>query len=269
MSAASITWASKGPLVQPAARALADVVPAAELVQVGKHYALGQTDVTALHGVNLSIEAGSFTVISGPSGSGKTTLLNVLGCLHQPTHGMVYIGGTDVATLPDKALSAFRARHIGFVFQHFNLLPVLSALENVEYPLQLIEPHADVRRERAMEALKSVGLEQLALRRPAELSGGQRQRVAIARALVKQPTLVIADEPTANLDQKTGAELIALMREMQHRSGTTFVFSSHDPQLLADADERVHIVDGRVVEPVTASRAANLHLAKGASHEHG
>jgi putative ABC transport system ATP-binding protein len=217
---------------------------AARLRGVVKEYGSGAAAVPALRGIDLDIEPGSFTVVRGRSGSGKSTLLNLLGCIDTASSGSVSILGEDTAALNDRERTLLRATRIGFVFQSFSLLPVLSALENVEYPLQLCEPHARRRRERARHALASVGLSEHERRRPGELSGGQRQRVAVARALVKQPALVLADEPTANLDSATGADLIALMRRMQRDSGTTFVLSSHDPQLIADADRCVDLADG-------------------------
>ena len=217
---------------------------AASLRGASKIYQLGKIEVPALRGVDIDFEAGSFSVVRGPSGSGKSTLLNLLGCVDTPTSGSVEIAGHQVGNMSDRELTAFRARHIGFVFQNFNLIPVLTVLENIEYPLQLTRPDRSERRALAESALASVGLSTLAGRRPSELSGGQRQRVAVARALVKQPALVLADEPTANLDQRTGAELIALMRRIQRDSGTTFIFSSHDPQLISDADRQVWIEDG-------------------------
>lgn len=219
---------------------------AARLVMVCKDYTLGRTKVHALRGINMEIPTSRFTVIQGPSGSGKSTLLNLLGCLDVPSSGSIQIAGRDIAEMSDSERTRFRAEQVGFVFQNFNLIPVLSVLENVEYPLQLCEPSAAKRRRLAQESLESVGMGAMAGRLPAELSGGQRQRVAVARALVKRPVLVLADEPTANLDQKTGADLIALMRQMQRDSGTTFIFSSHDPQLIADADTRIQIVDGQI-----------------------
>lgn len=227
------------------------VVPPAELaarlVMVCKDYSLGRTKVRALRGVNVEIPQARFTVIQGPSGSGKSTLLNLLGCLDVPSSGSIFIAGNNIASMSDVERTQFRAEQVGFVFQNFNLIPVLSVLENVEYPLQLCEHSVAKRRRRAQQALEAVGMGGMTARLPAELSGGQRQRVAVARALVKKPVLVLADEPTANLDQKTGADLIALMRQMQRDSGTTFIFSSHDPQLIADADTRIQIVDGQVL----------------------
>nr|APZ78707.1 ABC transporter ATP-binding protein [Hyalangium minutum] len=229
---------------------------AACLQDVTKEYQLGKTTVQALRGINLSIAVGSYTVICGPSGSGKSTALQLLGCLDMPTTGRVEIAGQDVIALSDKARTSFRAQHLGFVFQNFNLVPVLTALENVEYPLQLTVRDAAERRERAQKMLEAVGLGAMLQRRPAELSGGQRQRVAVARAMVKRPKLVLADEPTANLDRRTGAELIAMMRAMQREHQTTFILSSHDPQMIEGADERIRIEDGCVVERVQRSAPA-------------
>jgi len=223
---------------------------AASLSSVVKSYPLGATSVVALRGVSLSIAAGGFVVVRGPSGSGKSTLLNLLGCIDAPDAGCVRLNGVDVSTLSDRQRTDFRARHIGFVFQSFNLVPVLTAAENVAYPLQLLDlPAAECRR-RARAALDEVGLRGLYDRMPGALSGGQRQRVAVARALVKRPALILADEPTANLDQETGADLIALMRAIQRTTGCTFIFSSHDPKLIADADQQVLLRDGGVVNTI-------------------
>ncbi|HEU0202575.1 MAG TPA: ABC transporter ATP-binding protein, partial [Burkholderiaceae bacterium] len=200
----------------------------------------------ALRGIDLDVAPARFTVIAGPSGSGKSTLLHLLGALDTPDTGTVEIAGQNLAALSDDARSDFRARRIGFVFQSFNLLPVMTALENVEYPLRLVLPDARKRRARAHELLAAVGLATMEKRRPAELSGGQRQRVAIARALANQPPLLLADEPTANLDRATGAELIELLRSIQRDTGTSVIFSSHDPAVLAAADDRVSIVDGLI-----------------------
>jgi putative ABC transport system ATP-binding protein len=216
------------------------------LNQINKTYRLGQVDVPALTDINILIRPGRFTVLSGASGSGKTTLLNLIGCIDQPDSGEIIVAGQSVQNLSDDALSDFRAKHIGFIFQNFNLLPVLSAYENVEYPLILAKVPAALRRERVEMLLKSVGLLEKAKHRPAQLSGGQRQRVAIARALVRGPSLVLADEPTANLDSHTGASIIRLMRRMQRHSHVSFIFSSHDPQVLAEADDAMVISDGRI-----------------------
>jgi len=202
--------------------------------------------VPALSDINLDIRANCFTVISGPSGSGKTTLLNLIGCIDQADQGEVTVAGQHTRQMSDDALSDFRARHLGFVFQNFNLLAVLSAFENVEYPLLLTGMPKAQRRQRVLALLDAVGLANRAHNRPGQLSGGQRQRVAIARALAAAPRLVLADEPTANLDSQTGAAIIALMRAMQREHQVSFVFSSHDPQVQAAADDTVFLHDGRI-----------------------
>jgi len=213
---------------------------------VAKSYRLDAVDVPALHEIDLIVLPDRFTVISGPSGSGKTTLLNLIGCIDRPDCGSIMVGGKPVHTLADDALSDFRAHQLGFVFQNFNLLAVLSARENVEYPLVLAGMAAEKRRARVNELLDAVGLDAHGHKRPGQLSGGQRQRVAIARALARKPQLVLADEPTANLDSKTGSEIIALMRRMQQQQHVSFIFSSHDPKVLEAADDAVHIQDGRI-----------------------
>ena len=214
---------------------------------VSKDYALGRTRVPALRGVSLRVEPGEFIAVAGPSGSGKSTLLNLIGCLDHPTSGRILIGEEDVATLRDNALSDLRSRKIGFIFQTFNLIPVLSALENVEFPL-LFRRNGKENRTRAHRALEQVGLGEFARHRPDELSGGQRQRVAVARALVTSPTLVLADEPTANLDSTTGQAIIDLMLHINRQASTTFVFSTHDPNVMRHAQRIVRLADGRVVE---------------------
>jgi putative ABC transport system ATP-binding protein len=216
---------------------------------VTKDYALGRTTVRALRGVDLAVEPGELITVAGPSGSGKSTLLNLIGCLDHPTSGRVMIGDEDVATLGDDALSDLRAEKIGFIFQTFNLIPVLSALENVEFPLfvrRAARGRAGSVRERARQALAEVGLADFARHRPDELSGGQRQRVAIARALVTDPVIVLADEPTANLDSATGDAIIELMQQINRRDGTTFIFSTHDPKIMARAQRVVRLADGRI-----------------------
>ena len=213
---------------------------------ISKAYRLDAVDVPALINVDLVILPNRFTVISGPSGSGKTTLLNLIGCIDRADHGTIMVGGKPVQTMSDDALSDFRARQLGFIFQNFNLLPVLTAFENVEYPLVLAGMGPVKRRARVRQLLEAVGLAAHGRKRPGQLSGGQRQRVAIARALARNPQLVLADEPTANLDSKTGAEIIKLMREMQQRQQVSFIFSSHDPKVLEAADDAVHIQDGRI-----------------------
>jgi putative ABC transport system ATP-binding protein len=217
------------------------------LKAISKTYHLDAVGVPALNDINLEIRPRRFTVISGPSGSGKTTLLNLVGCVDRPDSGEIEVAGHAVQQLSDDALSDFRVRHIGFIFQNFNLLPVLSAYENVEYPLLLTGVPAARRKERVNTLLAAVGLADKSKHRPGQLSGGQRQRVAIARALAPAPKLVLADEPTANLDSHTGAAVIALMRDMQREHDVSFVISSHDPQLLAEADDAVRIHDGHIV----------------------
>ena len=216
------------------------------LKRISKTYHLDAVDVPALVDVNLEIRPDCFTVISGASGSGKTTLLNVIGCIDLPDEGEVVVAGEAVQRLQDDALSDFRAGHIGFIFQNFNLLPVLTVYENVEYPLLLLRLAAAERKRRVGALLDAVGLSDKVRNFPGQLSGGQRQRVAIARALAPAPQLVLADEPTANLDSHTGAAIIALMREMQREHHVSFVFSSHDPNVLAAADDAVIIRDGQI-----------------------
>lgn len=219
----------------------------AKLTEVEKTYMVGAIEVPAVRGVSLEIESGDFLALAGPSGSGKTTLLNLLGVLDTPTGGDIEIGGQSTGGLSPKTLADFRNTHLGFVFQTFNLIPVLTAFENVEFPLHLrgISDPAE-RRERVEEILKDVGLAGLSDRRPNELSGGQQQRVAVARALIKEPTLVLADEPTANLDSVTAEEIMALMKEMNEKKGTTFIFSTHDPLVMKHAVRLVLLRDGRV-----------------------
>lgn len=220
----------------------------AQLQAVDKNYSFDAVGETALRNIDLVIRRGVVTAISGPSGSGKTTLLNIIGCIDRPIRGRVVVDGVVVGELNDDALSDFRARHLGFVFQNFNLLPVVTAYENVEYPLRLIGVPLARRAERVRELLDAVGLADKAQYRPGQLSGGQRQRVAIARALAAAPPLILADEPTANLDSQTGATIIALMRRLQREFQASFVISSHDPQILAAADDVVKLRDGQIVE---------------------
>ena len=216
------------------------------LKNVSRTYHLDAIAVPALVDIDLVILPNRFTVISGQSGSGKTTLLNLIGCIDRPDTGVIMVGGKPVQKMADDDLSDFRLRELGFVFQTFNLLPVLTAFENVEYPLVLAGVPARTRKARVELLLDAVGLGGHARNQPGQLSGGQRQRVAIARALVRKPQLVLADEPTANLDSKTGTEIIELMRDMQKQHQVSFVFSSHDPKVLDAADDAVHIHDGRI-----------------------
>lgn len=218
----------------------------ASLTGIVKSYQMDAVTVPVLRGVDVEIRQSMFTVLLGPSGSGKTTLLNLLGCLDRPDQGKVLVAGTDVNSLTDDELSDFRSEHIGFVFQSFNLIPVLTAFENVEYPLVLAGMDPDRRQRRVKRLLEAVGLEQRAHNLPGQLSGGQRQRVAIARALARKPKLVIADEPTANLDSQTGFAIIALMRWMQQNFKISFIFSSHDSGLIKSADDLIVLRDGVV-----------------------
>lgn len=223
-----------------------------QLANVTKDYQVGAERVHAVRGITLSIPAQRFTMIVGPSGSGKTTLLNLIGCIDAPSSGEVEISGRNVGHLSDGAVSDFRAEKIGFIFQSFSLIPVLSAYENIEYPLLLTGVSAKERRRATLAMLEAVGLTAQKRQRPNELSGGQKQRVAIARALVKRPAIVLADEPTANLDSQTGASIIALMRRMQTESKTTFIFASHDDHLISHADEIFTIRDGKLIESASA-----------------
>jgi len=201
--------------------------------------------VHALRGIDLDIAPGSFVSIVGPSGSGKSTLLNLIGCLDHPTSGSLTVVGEDVTVLGREARARFRGDHIGFVFQDFNLIPVLSAFENVEYPLRLLRGGATgERRRQVQEILAAVGLGEIGGKRPTELSGGQKQRVAVARALVTGPQLVLADEPTANLDRDTALLVLELMKKMRDEFGTTFLFSTHDPRVVHEAEQIFTIEDG-------------------------
>jgi putative ABC transport system ATP-binding protein len=211
---------------------------------VTKEYAMGRTVVKALRGVSLEIARGEFLCIAGPSGSGKTTLLNLIGCLDKPTSGRILIEGQDVSKLSPKELAWVRRRRLGFVFQTFNLVPVLTAYENIELPLLLLGVGAAERRRRVYALLEALGISELAHHHPDEMSGGQQQRVSIARALITEPALVLADEPTANLDSETGKAIIELMHELNKTHGTTFVFSTHDPKVMARASRLIHIRDG-------------------------
>ena len=216
------------------------------ITDVRKSYRLDKVQVPALVDINLTIRPQCFTVLSGASGSGKTTLLNLIGSLDKPDAGKIVLSGKSLGEFSDDDCSDFRLRHIGFIFQNFNLLPVLTAYENVEYPLILSGASAGMRKKRVQDLLEAVGLTQHALHLPGQLSGGQRQRVAIARALATAPLLVLADEPTANLDSQTGDSIIALMRSMQREYEASFLFSSHDPRVLAEADDAVFLKDGRI-----------------------
>ena len=226
---------------------------------VTKVYRSGSTEVAALRGVSLRVESGAFLAIAGPSGSGKTTLLNLIGCLDTATSGEVVVGGERVSDLNRKQLALFRRHHLGFIFQSFNLIPVLTAYENVSFALSLINRDPQQVRTRTMAILDAVGLSDMVARRPGELSGGQQQRVAIARALVKAPDIVLADEPTANVDSEIGEGLLELMRTLNRQHSTTFLFSTHDAMVMDYADRLVRLHDGRITSDET--RAAEAHSA--------
>lgn len=218
----------------------------AEVRDVKKTYLLGRKDVLALRGVSLSIKKGEVVALAGTSGSGKSTLLNLLGCLDEPSEGQVKVFGMSTAGSSDQDLSRVRAERIGFIFQNFNLIPVLTALENVEYALVDRAMSSQERTQLAKQALQRVGLGDRTDHRPDELSGGQRQRVAIARAIVHKPSLIIADEPTAALDKKTAVEILDLLQAIRQEMGVTVIMASHDPLVLSKVDRVVHLSDGRV-----------------------
>ena len=230
-------------LATPAA-ALSDVVVRVEAAT--KTYQRDSIAVNALAGVDLDLRRGDFAVLVGPSGSGKTTLLNLIGGLDTPTTGRIWVGGTDIGRLSKSELSQLRLRQIGFVFQEFNLIPVLSAIENVEFIMLLQGLPDALRRQRSLALLKELGLEGLERRRPNELSGGQQQRVAVARALAAEPIIILPDEPTANLDSTAGASLMDMMRRLNEERGATFVFSTHDPMVVERARRVIRLRDGRI-----------------------
>ncbi|HAN95653.1 MAG: ABC transporter ATP-binding protein [Limnochordia bacterium] len=229
-----------------------------ELENVRKIYYLGKTEVHALRGVSFSIEKGDFVSIVGPSGSGKSTILNLIGCIDQPTEGLVKINGTVTEGLTDRELTNLRHKTVGFIFQSFNLIPVLNVYENIEFPLLLGKdrPGKKEMREWIMYLIEAVGLADHVHHRSNELSGGQRQRVAIARALATKPEIVLADEPTANLDSKTGQSIIELMKKMNAELNTTFIFSTHDTTIMSIADHVIRLLDGQVVENSKSKAAA-------------
>lgn len=218
-----------------------------EVRDLHKSYKVGKVLFPALRGINTTIEDGEFTAIAGPSGSGKTTLLNIIGCLDTPTKGQVLIDNMDTSELSTKEKAALRKKEIGFVFQTFNLIPVLTAFENVELPLILLDMPAGEKKEKVVNILKEVGLEEFINRRPNEMSGGQQQRVAIARALVKNPSMVLADEPTANLDSTTATEILGLMKELNEKLRTMFIFSTHDFLVMDFASRLIKLRDGKIV----------------------
>ena len=233
--------------------------PIVELKGVTKVFRKGSLETKALRGLDLSVEEGDFVAIWGPSGSGKTTALNLIGALDTPTSGTVRLEGRDLGSLSRRALSQLRRDRIGFVFQAYNLIPVLTAFENAEAVLALQGVSPGERKERVMAILHSVGLEGLEHRRPAELSGGQQQRVAIARAIASKPAVVLADEPTANVDSATAENLLGIMKKLNEEQGVTFIFSTHDPRVMKYARRLVGVVDGKVATDVR----------KESGHEHG
>jgi putative ABC transport system ATP-binding protein len=240
-------------------------MPLIEIRNLKKSYHLGKTEVAALKGVDLDVQRGEFTVIMGPSGSGKTTLLNIIGCLDSPSSGTYRLDGEEIGTRDFNDLADIRNRKIGFIFQMFNLIPVLDVVENVEFPCLIRnEPRRELR-ERVLQIAHDVGLEPYLHHKPDELSGGQRQRVAIARALVTQPQMVLADEPTANLDSKTSDQIIDLMLNLNKTKGVTFLFSTHDPRVMEHARRVVRIHDGQLVDGTDAAAqdVARLHAAGG------
>ena len=212
-----------------------------------KTYRSGEVDVHAVRGVDFAIEAKSFVAFVGPSGSGKSTLLNMIGCLDHPTGGKLTVIDTDVGTLDRRAAAEFRGRHVGFVFQDFNLIPVLTVYENVEYPLIMVQNWPEQkRRAQILRLLDAVGMSAQANKRPDQISGGQKQRVAVARALATDARLVLADEPTANLDHDTAYRVIELMKKMRDELGTTFIFSTHDPKIMGEAEVTLTLEDGKI-----------------------
>jgi len=222
---------------------------AVDLVNVKKHYMLGETRVEALRGVSLQIDRGEFLAIAGPSGAGKSTILNMIGCIDTPSEGKVFIDGQEVEELNDTELTRIRRNKIGFIFQSFNLIAVLNVYENIEFPLLLQRSPSKREREQAvMRVIEEVGLADRIHNKPSELSGGQRQRVAIARALVTRPLIVLADEPTANLDSETGHRIVDLMRQINETEKTTFIFSTHDAHIMEHARRVVNIRDGRFTD---------------------
>ena len=228
---------------------------------VSKRYPLDHREVMALDDASLTIGHGEFLAIAGPSGSGKSTLLNLIGCIDRPSSGRILIDGIATSTLPPHEAAALRRQKIGFVFQTFNLIPVFTAAENVEYPLLLQRVPKREREERVAAALESVGLAGRAAHRPDLLSGGERQRVAVARAIVHRPALILADEPTANLDTATARQLMDLMRDLNHRLGLTFLFATHDQRLLDRADRIVRLCDGRITNDSNTQEASDAQVS--------
>ena len=219
-----------------------------ELKNISKVYRLGNQEIPALTDVSLAFDEGEFAVLAGPSGSGKTTALNLIGCLDRPTSGEVIVSDLDLGAASSKQLADFRLHHIGFIFQSYNLIPVLTAAENAEFTLMLQKVPKLKRRKIVCQLFADLGIDGLEDRRPADLSGGQQQRVAIARAMAANPHVILADEPTANLDSHTAEELLALMRELNQEKGTTFIFSSHDDRVISQAQRVIRLEDGRLAD---------------------
>ncbi|KAA3620478.1 MAG: ABC transporter ATP-binding protein [Calditrichaeota bacterium] len=233
-------------------------MPLIELKKISRIYETGETTVRALQNIQLQLDAQAFISFVGPSGSGKTTLLNVIGCLDKPTEGEVVINGTQVNGFNSREAAQFRGENIGFIFQNFNLLPVLTVFENIEYPLVMVQNVAEKeRRERVLRLLEAVGMLDQKDKFPSQVSGGQKQRIAVARALVTNPKLVLADEPTANLDSVSAHNVIELMRKMQHELKTTFIFSTHDPKVVREAEIVYTLEDGQITNRKNQAEAVN------------
>lgn len=226
-----------------------------ELKGIEKIYHTGKVDFQALYDIQLKIERGEFTALFGPSGSGKTTLLNIIGCLDNPTNGEILLDGVSISKKTSRDLAFLRREYFGFIFQTYNLIPVLTVYENIELPLRLLKKYTESEmKNKVYEVLEKVGLKDFAHRKPLEISGGQQQRVSIARALVKNPKVILADEPTANLDSKNGEAIIDLMREMNEKSGVTFIFSTHDQMVMKYAKRLIKLHDGKIVEDIHQRR---------------
>jgi len=235
--------------------------PVIEVERVSKSYHLDRTEVRALRDLDIRIEEGEFTALAGPSGSGKTTLLNIIGCIDKPDRGRLVLDGVDVTGHSLNSLARVRRERLGYIFQLFNLIPVLTAFENVEYPLLLTSMPSAERRKRVGSLLERVGLGAKSKHKPSQLSGGERQRVAIARALVSGPAAVLADEPTANLDSVTSGEILDLMQELNRERGVVFLFSTHDPRIVSKARRVVRLMDGRILEDAGAQAEAHAETA--------
>ena len=226
---------------------------------VSRVYEMGETSIRALSNINLEIEEQNFLSFVGPSGSGKSTLLNLIGCLDQPSEGRILVNGIHVNDFTKKEAAKFRGSNIGFIFQNFNLLPILTVFENIEYPLMMVQKHRkEIRYERVMKYLDAVGMTDQKDKYPSQISGGQKQRVAIARALVTEPKLVLADEPTANLDHASAFKVIALMKKMQAELKTTFIFSTHDPKIVKEAELIYTLEDGKLIDDPNSNKNASL-----------